>query len=108
MSYGDRKKVFKIDVNSQLTDLEFVAAEFRKEFRFESNVKITFTFQRFDPECDFIDLELGDMLNNKDKLIAVVTPTLVTPAPSAASSQPPVSVVHVSIPIVYVHVHVHS
>ena len=80
VSYGDRKKVLKIKVDSQLTDLEFVTKEFKKEFSFDSNVNIVLTFQRFDSEWgEYIDLEPEATLNHKDKLTAVVTPTLVTP-----------------------------
>lgn len=84
VSYADRKKVLKFDVNTKLTDMEFITKEFMREFSFESNVNINVTFQRFDPEWDeYIDLEPGSTLNHKDKLLAVVTPTLVTPPQSA-------------------------
>ena len=72
--------MLKFDVNTKLTDMEFITKEFMREFSFESNVNINVTFQRFDPEWDeYIDLEPGSTPNHKDKLLAVVTPTLVTP-----------------------------
>lgn len=66
VSYADRKKVLKFNVNTKLTDMEFTTKEFMREFSFESNVNINMTFQRFDPEWDeYIDLEPGSMLNHK-------------------------------------------
>ena len=70
VSYVDRKKVLKFNVNTKLTDMEFITKEFMREFSFESNVNINVTFQRFDPEWDeYIDLEPGSTLNHKDKLL---------------------------------------
>ena len=69
-----------IDAEKQIDDLKFLTQEFKKEFSFESNVNISVTFQRFDPEWDeYVDLDPASELGHKDKLVVVVTPILVTP-----------------------------
>ena len=97
VSYGDRRKVLKIIPNSELTDVEVLTKSFRTEFKFKANVDVVITFQRFDPYWDeTIDLEKESVINNKDKLIAVVTPLLVAPFSSPSGS----CVEKVSIPCV--------
>ena len=84
VTYGDRKKVLKITPNSGLTDVEVLTKSFRTEFKFETNVNVVVTFQRFDPDWDeTVDLECESVIKDKDKLIAVVTPLLVTPTISS-------------------------
>ena len=67
----------KITPNAELSDVEILTKSFRTEFSFESNVNVVVTFQRHAPE--WVDLESDSIINNKDKLTAVVTPLLVTP-----------------------------
>lgn len=56
--YSDRKKVFKIDPKKQMSDIEFLTMEFKKEFSFETQVNVSVTFQRFDPEWgESVDLQ---------------------------------------------------
>ena len=87
VSYGDRKKVLRITSNSGLTDVEVLTNSFRTEFKFEANVNVVVTFQRFDPDWDeTVDLESESVINDKNKLIAVVTPLLVTPLSSPVES----------------------
>lgn len=77
--------------------MEVLTKSFRTEFKFEANVNVVVTFQRFDPDWDeMIDLENESVINDKDKLIAVVTPLLVTPFSSPSGS----CVEKVSIPCV--------
>ena len=88
VSFMERKKIVKIDVEKQMSDVEFLSQEFRKEFCFESNVNVVVTFQRFDPEWgEYVDLEPDSVLNHKDKLLAVVTPILVTPSASSCEEE---------------------
>ena len=83
--HTDRKK---IDSGRQMSDVAFVTQAFRKEFAFESNVNVVVTFQRFDPEWgEHIDLDPDSELQHKDKLVAVVTPILVTPPASSTAEQ---------------------
>ena len=56
-------------------------------FSYEGNVSIGYSFQKFDPEWEeYIDLDEGCHLVNKEKLKEVVTPRLVTPTSSALVS----------------------
>ena len=55
--------------------------EFRKEFKFHSNVSLNVTFQRFDSDWgEYVDLDEDCTLVHKDKLKAVVSPLLTTPS----------------------------
>ena len=87
VSYGDRKKVLKITPNSGLSDVEFLTRSFRTEFSFKENVNVVVTFQRYDQEWgELVDSESDSVINNKDKLTAVVTPLIVTPLSSPVES----------------------
>lgn len=89
VTYLECNKIFTFpssgDGRSDLTVLE---EQFRKEFKFDSNVSLEITFQRLQVDCDwgeiYIDLDHDSTLNHKDKLKAVVTPVLTT---SKGSSQ---------------------
>ena len=77
VSYLERKRVLKIPDEKTATDVEFLREKFRKEFNLESNVNII--FQRFDDEwSENIDLDDEAIINNKDKLTAMVVPILNT------------------------------
>ena len=77
----------KITPNAVLSDVEILTKSFRTEFSFESNVNVVVTFQRHAPEWgELMDLESDSIINNKDKLTAVVTPLLVTPLCSPIES----------------------
>ena len=89
LSYLERNKI-TIPANTPKSDLEYLREIFLTNFKFESNVLLDITIQRFDAEFnDFIDLEDGDEVFHKDKLKAVVTPILAqdTPEPSSACSE---------------------
>lgn len=67
--------------DSAESDLKFLTKEFRREFKFDSNVDLVVTFQHFDSEWrEYIDLEADSSVCHKDKLKVIVTPLLVTPA----------------------------
>lgn len=86
--YSDRKKVFKIDPKKQMSDIEFLTMEFKKEFSFETQVNVSVTFQRFDPEWgESVDLDIDSDINHKDKLVAVVMPVLQTPNLSSGDKE---------------------
>ena len=86
VSYLERQKVLKIDAH-KISDVKFLALEFRKQFAFNSNVNLV-TFQRFDSEWgEYVELESDDEIEHKDKLKAVVTPFLVTPAESRSGER---------------------
>ena len=72
----DRKVIFKIPKEKDVNDIEFLVLEFKKKF---SIVRDTITFQRFDADWDQnVDLEEDEVLNDKDKLTAVITLSLLT------------------------------
>lgn len=72
--------MFKIPKEKGVSDVEFLVQEFKKKFSYDSNVQVTITFQRFEDEWgERVELEKDEVVNNKDKLTAVVTPILVTP-----------------------------
>ena len=78
VSYLQRNKILKIP-DSPEGDVGFLEAEFKKEFKFESNVNLV-TFQRYDGEWgEYVDLDDDYSIANKEKLKAIVTPILVTP-----------------------------
>lgn len=80
VTYLERNKILKIPVSSKTGELKFLEKEFRNEFKFESNVNLLITFQRFDGEWDeYVDLDEDCALAHKDKLKAVVSPMLITP-----------------------------
>ena len=80
VTYLERNKILKMPVSNKTADLKFLEEEFRKEFKFDSNVNLLITFQRFDGEWDeYVDLDEDGALVHKDKLKAVVSPMLTTP-----------------------------
>ena len=67
--------------------LQSLTANFVTSFKFESNVSLDITFQKYDTEWkEYIDLEDGDRICHKDKLKAVVTPLLVLAKDTLESS----------------------
>ena len=88
VSYLESSKTFKIPGDQDGSELEYLTEEFMKAFSFESNVNLKVSFQRFSPEWDqYVDLEEEDKLRNKDKLKAIVIPSLRDAAPSVTSSE---------------------
>lgn len=80
VTYLERNKVLKIADSNDSSDVKRLEEEFRKEFKFDSNVRLIITFQRYDRDWEeFVDLDDECTLLNKDKLKAVVTPLLATP-----------------------------
>ena len=73
VSYIDRNKVIRIPHGkpSGLDDLQFLESEFKTLFSFQKNIRLCVTFQRYDK--DWVDLEPTDIIENKDKLGAVVS-----------------------------------
>lgn len=71
ISYLERKKILKIPEAKNNTDLDFLAEQFKKEFGLESDVSVI--FQRFDDDWEEnIDLDAESVINDKDKLNALV------------------------------------
>ena len=80
VSYLDRKKVFLIP-GSVVNELQFLREKFEKEFKFDhqSNVNLDINFQKYNKEWDeYVDLDDGCILGQREKLKAVVTPILVS------------------------------
>ena len=70
-----------------MTDIAYLEPIFKSLFSFESNVNLCITFQRYDCDWDeFVDLETNDLVNDKDKLKAIVSPILGQPTSSVSVS----------------------
>ena len=81
ISYLGRNKLFKIKPEEGISDLNVLERDFKKEFKFHSNVRLQVTFERFDRDWDeYVELDTQCILGPKEKLKAVVTSTLATPA----------------------------
>jgi len=50
VTYLERNKVLKIPESNKTGNVEFMEKEFRKEFKFHSNVSLNVIFQRFDSD----------------------------------------------------------
>ena len=88
----EKNKVFKLEENSVGGDVASLKREFIIQFKFEQNVRLDITFQRFDPKWDcFVDLDKDAEIRHKDQLNAIVTPLLETPCPSEAKVRSEVS-----------------
>ena len=69
VQHGERKKIFKIPIVKEESDIEYLQKEFKKEFSLNSEV----IFQRFSKDWnEAVDLEPDDTIIDKDRLIAVV------------------------------------
>ena len=85
VTYLERHKVLKVPNSTESSDMKFLQDEFKKEFKFDSNVRLDITFQRFDSDWgEYVDLDEDSTLVHKDKLKAVVTPLLTTPSASVS------------------------
>ena len=83
LSHSERNKIVKIPQDKETSDIEYLENEFRKFFSYEGNVSIMVSFHKFNLDWDdYIELDCNELVNDKDKLKVVVTPQLVTPAPS--------------------------
>ena len=89
ISYLERNKKVEIPSSkpSCMTDIAYLESIFKSLFSFESNVNLCITFQRYDRDWDeFVDLETNDLVNDKDKLKAIVSPILGQPTSSVSVS----------------------
>ena len=83
VSYLERNKVIRVPIVKEDTDLEFIRKEFIKLFSFEENVRLCLSFQRFDEDWkDYIEIDEGDDIENKEKIKVIVIPVLGTPRSS--------------------------
>ena len=86
VSYLEKNKRIKIPPEQSESDLDYLRREFLVQFKFEANVNLDVTFQRFDSDWnEFVDLEEADEICDKDKLKAVVTPILAQETPEGSS-----------------------
>ena len=74
--YLSRNKLFKIKPEEGISNLNVLERDFKKEFKFHSNVRLQVIFERFDRNWDEYYVELC-ILGPKEKLKAS---TLATPA----------------------------
>lgn len=98
VSYMERNKVLKIPNSRSKSDYECLTEEFRKEFKYDSNVSLSITFQRFDKDWEeYVDLDESCTFVNKEKLRAVVSPMLkLQSSPSQSGTESVVSKTKVS------------
>ena len=87
VSYLEKKKRMVIPPEKSESDFEYLKCEFLTQFKFEQNVKLNITFQKFYTEWpnDYVDLEDTDEIEDKDKLKAVVIPILTQEMPEASA-----------------------
>ena len=77
VNYSERNKVFTIPQSTDIYDLSYLEKGFRKEFKFQANVNLEISFQRFEKDWDeYVELDKSCILNHREKLKAVVTPLL--------------------------------
>ena len=82
ITYNERKKVFQLYETQGKRDIASLKKDFILQFKFESNVQLDITFQRFDKDWDcFVDLDDDAEIHDKDRLNAVVTPILANSTP---------------------------
>ena len=82
ITYNERKKVFQLYETQGKSDIASLKKDFILQFKFESNVQLDITFQRFDKDWDcFVDLDDDAEIHDKDRLNAVVTPILANSTP---------------------------
>ena len=94
LSYLERNIFVKVPQNLQSSEIQYLEKEFRKLFHFGTNVHMTVIFQRYDTDWnEYIDLDEEAVLNEKDKLKVIVTPTITTPSPSSAATVIPDQVI---------------
>ena len=75
VTYLERKKVLKIPLEKQESDIIFLTKEFRKEFKLECG-EFDMSFQLFSAIFgEYVELE--DEILDKDKLKAIVQPQLL-------------------------------
>ena len=85
LSYLENNKKITIPANTAKSDLEYLREVFLTSFKFEPNVQLDITIQRFDKDFDeFVDLEGDDEVCHKEKLKAVVTPILAQDTPQSS------------------------
>ena len=79
LCYQERKKKIAIAAETAPNELEYVKGEFLKSFSLLKSVKThQITLQRFDPEWDeYVDVDEGEVLQNKDKLKVLVSPCVL-------------------------------
>lgn len=83
VSYLERNKIIKLPQDCEDGDVGYLKKEFQKHFSFGNQVSIDLTLQRYDDDWkEFIDLDAGDTVANKDKLKVVVSSHLHTPSPA--------------------------
>lgn len=87
VSYLEKKKRITIPSEKSESDLEYLKREFLTKFKFESNVKLDITLQKFyaDWPNDYVDLEDTDEIEDRDKLKAVVVPILTQETPEGSA-----------------------
>ena len=84
LSHSERNKIIKIPQDKEMSNIKYLENDFHKCFSYEGNVFIAVSFHKFSLEWDdYIEPDRDELVNDKDKLKVVVTPRLITPAPSS-------------------------
>ena len=78
--YQDNRKKVSIPKEKATSDLKFLESSSRMLFKFQDQVNLVISFQRFDKAFnEFVDLDDDEELHDLEKLNVVVTPILITP-----------------------------
>lgn len=74
ITYLDRNKVVKLPESSEC-DVEALKKEFVWQFNFDNSASHTISFHRYDDDWqEYIELDVGCTVNDKEKLKVIVTP----------------------------------
>ena len=99
VSYLERKQVFEIP-SSVEDDISYLTSEVLKGFTFDMNVNLEVTFQKYDEDWEeYLDVSKDYKVEEKDRLKAVVMPSLTdtTVGGQSSSSQASITEVHLSL-----------
>ena len=87
LSYLERNKIVKVPETCEGNELEYLEEKFRNIFSYQGNVSICVSFHKFDADWDdYVEVEKGTTIEDKDKLKVIVTPQIITPVRSIDSS----------------------
>ena len=87
------------EIPSSVDDISYLTLEVLKGFTFDTNVNLEVMFQKYDEDWEaYLDVSKDYKVEEKDRLKAVVTPSLTdtTVGGQSSSSQASITEVHLS------------
>lgn len=98
VSYLERKQVFEVSSTVE-DDIAHLTTEVLKGFTFDTNVNLDVTFQKYDEDWDeYLDVSKTYKVKEKDRLKAVVIPSLTDTTLGGQSFLPSTSTDEVCTP----------